>query len=158
RASPRRRHFYFLMLSAVAGATLAVGYAVWFAGHGCSPRSAVVWAAAGVFCTPSWFYSTSTFDDIFGTATVILGLTWAWMSRDRGSIVWALAAGLAVGAAVNWKPPLGVFLLPTLAAAIGGAKAPGRLAAIVAGVAVGLVVYQLYEWLRFPPGYERPPV
>lgn len=33
-----------------------------------------------------------------------------------------------------------------------------RLAAILAGVAVGLVVYQLYEWHRFPPGYERPPI
>src|SRR6266550_3027643 len=100
--SEPRRHFYFLMLSAAAGATLAVAYAVWFAGHGCSPRAAVLWAAAGVFCTPSWFYSTSTFDDIFGATTVVVGLTWAWLSRDRGSVGWALLAGLAVGAAFNW--------------------------------------------------------
>ncbi len=156
--SEARRHFYFLLVSAVAGATLAVAYAVWFAGHGCSPRSAVLWAAAGVFCTPSWYYSTSTFDDIFGTTTVILGLTWAWLSRERGSIVWALLAGLAVGAAINWKPPLGIFLLPTMAAALGGTKIRARLTAVITGVLIGLVVYQLYEWLRFPPGYERPAI
>jgi hypothetical protein len=156
--SEARRHFYFLMLSAVAGATLAVAYAVWFAGHGCSPRSAVLWAAAGVFCTPSWFYSTSTFDDIFGATTVVLGLTWAWLSRERGSVGWALLAGLAVGAAVNWKPPLGIFLLPTLAIAIGPTRLRVRLSAIVVGLLVGLIVYQLYDWLRFPPGYERPAI
>jgi hypothetical protein len=174
--SEARRHFYFLMLSAAAGATLAVAYAVWFFGHGFSPRSAVLWAAAGLFCTPSWYYSTSTFDDIFGATTVVLGLTWARRSRERGSIGWALLAGLAVGAAINWKPPLGIFLLPTLALALrpkatndapGSApvvsalkpantlKTPARLAAILAGIAVGLVVYQFYEWLRFPPGYQR---
>jgi hypothetical protein len=156
--SEGRRHFYFLMLSAVAGATLAAAYAVWFAGHGHSPRSAVLWAAAGVFCTPSWYYSTSTFDDTFGSTTVILGLTWAWLSRERGSITWAALAGLAVAAAVNWKPPLAIFVLPTLAVAAGAAKNRARLTAIIAGLAVGLVIYQLYEWSRFPPGYERPAV
>ena len=154
--SEARRHFYFLMLSAVAGAVLAVTYAVWFVGHGYSPRSAVLWAAAGIFCTPSWFYSTSTFDDIFGATTVVLGLTWAWLSRQRGSVAWALLAGLAVGAAVNWKPPLGIFLLPTMVAALGGPRTRARLMTISAGVVVGLVVYQLYEWLRFPPGYNPP--
>src|SRR3954471_11404418 len=114
--SEARRHFDFVLLSAAAGAALAVAYAVCCAGHGCSPRTAVLWAAAGVFCTPSWFYSTSTFDDIFGAATVVLGLTWAWLSRERGSVVWALLAGLAVGAAFNWKPPLALFLLPTIVA------------------------------------------
>ncbi|HEY1379483.1 MAG TPA: hypothetical protein VGF55_21955 [Gemmataceae bacterium] len=156
--SEARRHFYFVLLSAAAGAALAVAYAVWFAGHGCSPRAAVLWAAAGVFCTPSWFYSTSTFDDIFGAATVILGLTWAWLSRERRSVTWALLAGLAVGAAFNWKPPLALFLLPTVAVALGGERVRTRLVAILAGVAVGLVVYQFYEWYRFPPGYERPPI
>jgi MFS family permease len=156
--SEARRYFYFVMLGAVAGAVLAVGYAIWFAGHGCTPRAAIFWAAAGVFCTPSWFYSTSTFDDIFGATTVMLGLTWAWLSRERGSVGWALLAGLAVGAAVNWKPPLGVFLLPTLAIAIGGTRVRGRLTAIIAGLAIGLIVYQLYEWLRFPPGFERPAI
>jgi hypothetical protein len=156
--SEARRHFYFTLLGAVAGAALAVAYAVWFAGHGCSSRSAILWAAAGIFCTPSWFYSTSTFDDIFGSATVIIGLTWAWLSRQRGSITWALLAGLAVGAAFNWKPPLLAFLLPTAAVALGGEKVRARLAAMIAGVAFGLVVYQAYEWLRFPPGFERPAI
>jgi hypothetical protein len=27
---------------------------------------------------------------------------------------------------------------------------------LLAGVAAGVVVYQLYEWFRFPPGFERP--
>jgi hypothetical protein len=157
--SEARRHFYFLMLSAVAGATLAVTYAVWFAGHGCSPRSALLWAAAGIFCTPSWFYSTSTFDDIFGATTVVLALTWAWLSRERSSISWALLAGLAVGAAVNWKPPLGIFILPTIAlAGWPPKKGLDRFLAIVAGLVIGLVVYYFYEWLRFPPWYERPPI
>jgi hypothetical protein len=155
-SSEARRHFYFLMLSAVAGAVMAVAYAVWFAGHGHSPRSAVLWAAAGVFCTPSWFYSTSTFDDIFGATTVVLALTWAWLSRERGSVGWALLAGLAVGAAINWKQPLGIFLLPTLAAAYSRERWRPRLAAILTGTAVGLVIYQLYEWYRFPPGYAPP--
>jgi hypothetical protein len=156
--SEARRLFYFVMLSAVAGAALAVAYAVWFAGHGCSPRSAVLWAAAGIFCTPSWFYSTSTFDDIFGATTVLLGLTWAWLSRERGTSGWALLAGLAVGAAFNWKPPLVIFLLPTMAVALGGPRTRSRLAAILTGVAAGLVIYQAYEWLRFPPGFERPAI
>jgi hypothetical protein len=149
------RHYYFALLGAVAGATLAATYAVWFARHGQSPGSAMLWAAAGIFCTPSWYYSTSTFDDIFGAATVVLALTWAWMSRRRESVTWALLAGLAVGAAFNWKPPLLVYVLPTAAAAFGGEKPRARLAALCAGVVAGLIVYQAYEWLRFPPGFER---
>ena len=168
--SEPRRYFYFLMLSAVAGATLAVAYAVWFAGHGCSPRSAILWAAAGIYCTPSWFYSTSTFDDIFGATTVVVALTMAWRSRERGSVGWALLAGLSVGAAFNWKQPLVIFLLPVLCGAgvppanrqagrlHHNANTTARQVAILAGAAVGLIVYQGYEWLRFPPGFERPTV
>lgn len=152
--SEARRHFYFVLLSAAAGAALAVAYAVWFAGHGWSQRSALLWAAAGIFCTPAWFYSTSTFDDIFGATTVALALLWAWLARERGSLTWALLAGLAVGAALNWKPPLVAFVLPVLALA----KGRRQVLAVLAGVAVGAVVYQGYEWLRFPPGYERPPI
>jgi hypothetical protein len=156
--SEPRRHFYFALLGAVAGAVLAVAYAVWFAGNGHSPRSAALWAAAGIFCTPSWYYSTSTFDDIFGATTVVLALTWACLSRERGSVAWAMLAGLAVGAAFNWKPPLLLFVLPTTAVALGGARLQARLVAIVAGVITGLIVYQAYEWLRFPPGFERPAI
>jgi hypothetical protein len=90
--------------------------------------------------------------------TVVLALSWAWLSRERGSMTWALLAGLAVGAAFNWKPPLLLFVLPTTAAAFGGAKVGARLVAIVAGVTAGLIVYQAYEWLRFPPGFDRPAI
>lgn len=159
--SEARRHFYFLLLSAASGALLAVAYAVWFFGHGLSPRAATLWAVGGIFCTPAWFYSTSTFDDIFGATSIVLALTFAWQSRERDSLVLALLAGLAIGAAFNWKQPLAIFVIPTIGAAIipnVGSRKWARLITIGLGVAVGLVVYQLYEWHRFPPGYERPAV
>ena len=41
---------------------------MWFRRVGLAPGAALLWALGGVFCTPSWFYGTSTFDDILGTA------------------------------------------------------------------------------------------
>src|SRR5262249_54833886 len=60
-----RRHFFFVLSSAVAAALLACVYLAWFTRRGLSNRAAVLWSLAGVFCTPSWYYGTSTFDDIF---------------------------------------------------------------------------------------------
>jgi hypothetical protein len=153
-----RRHFYFLLTSAFAGAVLAVLYALWFAGHGHRPWAAVGWAAAGIFCTPSWFYSTTTFDDIFGTTSVVLAVLLAWNSRRHRSAGWALAAGLAVGLAFNCKQPLGLFVLPALAAAydtgLGLRRQWPRLAAVVVGLAVGVAFCQAYEVYRFPEGLD----
>src|SRR5205814_1364161 len=56
--SEARRHFAFALIAPLAGAALAVAYAVAFRRRGMSPRAALAWAAAGVFCTPVWFYST----------------------------------------------------------------------------------------------------
>ena len=52
-ASEGRRHFFFT-LTGTAPAVLAVTYAAWFRRLGHTPRAALLWAGAGVFCTPSW--------------------------------------------------------------------------------------------------------
>src|SRR5262245_48703572 len=70
--SEARRHFYFLLTSAFAGAVLAVTYAVWFVGRGYTPKASIGWAALGIFCTPNWYYSTTTFDDILGATCILL--------------------------------------------------------------------------------------
>ena len=43
---------------------LAVTYALVFRQSGLRKEHALLWAAGGIFCTSSWFYGTSTFDDI----------------------------------------------------------------------------------------------
>jgi hypothetical protein len=154
--SEARRHFFFLLTSAFTGAVLAVLYAVWFAGHGHSAGSSIGWALAGIFCTPNWFYSTSTFDDLPGAAAVVLALTLAWVSRQRRSIPWAVAAGLALGLALNYKQPLAIFVLPALALVWDSTRPLrnqwGALAAILGGLVVGLVFEQGFERYKFPHG------
>jgi hypothetical protein len=151
--SEGRRHFAFALTSAFAGALLAVIYTLWFrsAGMGCLP--AVAWGSAGIFCTPNWFYATSTFDDILGTAAVVGAFALGGASR-RGWL-WAPAAGLALGLAFNCKQPLGLFVLPVLAVAYDG-KAPlsrqwARLGTILAGLAAGVIAYKAYDYYKYPP-------
>src|SRR5262249_2809826 len=68
--SEGRRHFYFTLSGAFFCSVLAIFYAVWFRHQGLTPRAAVLWAGAGIFCTPNWFYGTSTFDDILGSTAL----------------------------------------------------------------------------------------
>jgi len=166
--SEARRHFFFALISAAAGASLGVVYALWFRGHGQQLGAALAWAAAGMLCTPNWYYSTSTFDDIFGAASIVLTVYTAWLSRERSSIAWAAVSGITLGLSFNFKQPLGIFVLPALAFAY-DIRRPwreqfSRLALMVVGLAAGGVLYRVYEVWQYPDGIQaegtpfRPPV
>jgi hypothetical protein len=150
--SETRRHFFFSLINAFAGASCVVAYAVWFFRSGRSPGLSVGWAALGLVATPLWYYSASTFDDALGTAFVLWALLAAHLSADRGSLGWAAVAGAAIGTAINCKQPLGIFLLPVMALAWIGARRNSRLTLIIAGAALGGLTYLAYEWYKFPPG------
>ncbi len=158
--SESRRHFFFVLTSAVAGAVLAVTYSVLFRRLGLRPWPSLLWGAAGIFCTPSWYYSTSAFDDILGASAVVLALVVALLSRERRPLLGAAAAGLLLGWAVNCKEPLAVFGLPAVAA-LWRADLPRRRrllpAVLVAGgLCLGMVAYKAYDDYKFPPGSEDP--
>ncbi len=147
-----RRHFFFSLTGAAAAATLAIIYWGWFVRRGLGVPAALGWAAAGIFCLPSWFYATSTFDDILGSLAVVAALVCAGPSTAR-----ALGAGLLVGLAFNCKQPLGVFALPVLAAISEPGPRQRQWAHWVfalSGVAAGVVVYVAYDAYKFPPGLE----
>ena len=72
-----RRHFFFTLTGAFACAVLAVTYAGLFRRMGLGPKEALFWPA-GVFCTPSWFYGTSTYDDILGRPRWCWPWPWPW--------------------------------------------------------------------------------
>jgi hypothetical protein len=157
--SETRRQFFFSLISPCMAAVLAVLYALWFRRLGWSALAAVAWGAAGVFCTPSWYYGTSTFDDILGTTAVVAAVTAAWLSRDRRPLLGAAIAALAMAWAVNCKPPLVFFILPVLAAGYRPQVdwrrqlAPAALACF--GILVGVVFYKLYHAYKFPPGADN---
>jgi hypothetical protein len=154
--SEARRHVFFALTSPFVAGLLAVAYAVGFRWQGSSPKAAVGWAAAGVFCTPSWFYGTSTFDDLLGAAAVVWALVAAY--GGRRSFRWAVAAGLILGFAFNCKQPLGLYVLPALAAAYNPERPwwqrLSRLVVIVAGLGLGVLAYRAYEWHRYPGGMD----
>ncbi len=151
-----RRHFFFTLTSSVASATLALIYASLFRRLGHGPRASLLWAAGGTFCTPSWFYGTSTFDDILGSAAVVLALSSALASRQRHPGAGAVLAGLALGLAFHCKEPLGIFVLPVLAAIynpkVNWRSQWGRQAIVVLLLAASVAVYLAYDWYKFPPG------
>lgn len=151
-----RRHFFFSLTGAFAAALLALAFALWFRGQGHAPAAAVAWGCLGIFCTPSWFYGTSTFDDILGSAAVVWAVAVAFLGRRRWPLSAALAGGLLASVAFHCKEPLGVFVLAVLAAVV-DPRVPlrrqwGRVALVLAGLAVGLATYRLYELYKFPPG------
>ena len=151
-----RRQFFFSLTSAVASAVLAATYAVLFRRLGIGPKASLLWAAAGIFCTPNWYYGTSTFDDILGSAAVVLAVAIALGCRQRRPRAGAVAAGLSLGLAFNCKQPLGIFILPVMAAlydpAAGWRSQWKRLATVAALLAAGVAVYEGYTWYKFPPG------
>jgi hypothetical protein len=151
-----RRHFFFTLTSAVACAILAATYAALFRALGHAPRAALFWAAGGIFCTPSWFYGTSTFDDILGSAAVVLAVSSALALRQRHPRAGATIAGLTLGLAFNCKEPLGIFVLPVLATIYDPElelrSQWDRLATVAALLGAGVAVYMGYDLYKFPPG------
>ncbi len=170
-ATEPRRRFCFVLTSAFACALVSVAFALWFrrtvgqtflsaspaADRNVCPtsRSAVAWALLGIVATPCWFYGTSTFDDILGTAGLVWAVVLAYLSREHRPLLGAAAAGLLLGWTFHCKEPLGVFVLAVLAANLDWrrplrAQWP-RVALIVGGLALGVATYQAYEAYKFPP-------
>jgi hypothetical protein len=154
--SEARRHFFFVLTSAVACAMLAVTYALVFRRLGYRPAVALLWAMGGIFCTPSWFYGTSTFDDILGSAAVVGAVAIALTYRQSHPRAGGIIAGLALGLAFNCKEPLGIFILPVLAAVynpdLDRRSQWSRLVVVAGLLAVGIAVHKGYDLYKFPPG------
>ena len=130
--SEPRRHFFFVLTSAFACALVAVAFTLWFRHLGQTPAVAVGWALLGIVATPCWFYGTSTFDDILGTAGLVWAVVVAYLSRERRPLLGAAAAGLLLGWTFNCKEPLGICRPDRagresrLAAAVATAMGPRR--------------------------------
>jgi hypothetical protein len=154
--SEARRHFYFVLVSAAAGALLAVVFAVAFRDQGLSESASILWGLSGILCTPCWYYSTSTFDEIFGSLTLVATIVAASRARVRVSTAWTVVASLLLALACNWKQPLGAFVLLALAVADDPthSRSPRlcRAAWLLGGVALGVALHFGYYWLKFPPG------
>jgi hypothetical protein len=158
--SEMRRQFFFTLISPVAAAVLAVTYSLWFRGSGYSAKASLGWGLAGIFCTPNWYYGTSTFDDMLGTVAIVIACAATYLGRQRWPLVGAAVAGLAMGWAVNCKQPYGLFVLPVLAGCCDLQRpwyrqlAPAAL--VLGGLAAGVVAYKLYDDYKFPPGTTEP--
>ncbi|HUY91767.1 MAG TPA: hypothetical protein VMV10_23695 [Pirellulales bacterium] len=136
--SEPRRHFFFSLVGAAACALLAAVFAVWFLKQGHSAARAILWSAGGIFCSPVWFYGTTTFDESLGAVTVVAAL------------VVAVHARRATGRAGAPVPPGVDFGGPGAPARLGvddgGPGAPARprtgthacLGAAAAGLLLGL--------------------
>lgn len=147
-ASEARRHFAFMLASGVAGALLSLVYLAWFLGRGHGLRAALLWSLGGIVCTPAWFYSTSGFDDIFGTLLVVAACAVAARWRCCGSPR-AVLCGAMLAVACNFKQPLAVFVLPVLAMLDDRGRGRG-----VRLLRAGLVVGVLVAGLAFEKGYQ----
>jgi hypothetical protein len=154
--SEARRHFFFSLTSAVAAAILAITYAGLFRSLDCKPQAALLWATAGILCTPSWFYGTSTFDDILGSVAVVVALSIALVGRHRHAKLRAMISGLALGLAFNCKEPLGIFVLPVVAAIydpdLDWRLQWDRWVIVAVSLAIGVAVYKGYNLYKFPWG------
>jgi hypothetical protein len=153
--SEERRHFFFALTSAAAAALLACVYLVWFRRGGLSQKHALFWAAAGIFCTPSWFYGTSTYDDILGALAVTAAIAVAGWRQGSGSHASGLCAGLLLGVAFNCKQPLAAFGLAVMACAddmrLSRAQRTARAMTIGVGLLLGIASYIAYDLWKFPP-------
>jgi hypothetical protein len=155
-----RRQFFFSLIGAFCAALIAICYALWFRKLGCSIRASLLWALAGVLCTPNWYYATSSFDDILGAAAIVVAITAASLGRNRDSLLGPVLAGLAMAWAFNCKGPLGLFVLPVLVLCYRSdmpkLRRLARLAVVIGLVAAGGVLHFAYEAYTFPPGTTRP--
>ncbi|HEX7449130.1 MAG TPA: hypothetical protein VF306_16370, partial [Pirellulales bacterium] len=153
--SEARRHFFFSLSGAVLCGLAAVIYAQWFLRAGLSQRAALLWSAGGVFCTPLWFYGTTTFDDVLGSLFALTAVALGFWTRLRCLQIGAVASGVLLGIAFNCKPPLALFAAPALAAGWDGRRpSPARLVRagiIMGGVALGIAAYKAYDLYKFPP-------
>lgn len=155
-ARDARRHFFFVLTSAVAAAALACVYFVWFTRRGLSLRRALFWSLAGILCTPSWYYGTSTFDEIFAALAVTGALAYGLIRGPSRSRRAAFVTGLLFGLAINVKQPVAVFVLPAIMA-FDAADASRRTRVTTAlmlgaGLACGIAAYMGYDLYKFPPG------
>jgi hypothetical protein len=153
-SSEGRRHFIFSLHGAVVAAALAALYATWFRRRGHNPTSAILWGAGGVFCTPNWYYATSTFDDAIGSLAVVAAVVLADVGRTGRWWFLALSAG-CVGLALNCKPPLAAVLLPAMALADDTCRSSwtrvGRVVIFGSGLVIGYLAFIGYDELKFPP-------
>ncbi|HEX5446723.1 MAG TPA: hypothetical protein VFW87_23095, partial [Pirellulales bacterium] len=150
-----RRHFFFSLSGGVLCGLAAVLYALWFSRTGLSQRAALLWAAGGVFCTPLWFYGTTTFDDVLGSLFTLAAVATGFGTRRRFLQFGAIASGLLLAIAFNCKPPLALFAAPALAAGWDGRRPTRarllRAGAVVVGVLLGVAAYKAYDFYKFPP-------
>lgn len=152
--SEGRRHFVFVAIGAVSAAVLALFYAIGVRRLGCSTGRSLLWALGGIVCTPSWFYATSTYDEIIGTTVIVAAAIIAGLSRSRHCWLGAVGVGLLLGVAFNVKQTLAAFLLVCLALHDDPRASTRvrliRAAIICLGLAVGVVVQDMYDSVKFP--------
>ena len=147
-----RRHFFYVQCGAVGCGLLSILYAIWFRRIGCRPLPALLWGAGGVFCTPMWFYGTSTFDEYLGTTALIATLLFA--SLTRGNPWGAIFTGLLLGLTYNCKQPLASFAI--LAVVLNDDRSLSRgqrllnAAYIAGGLIAGIVAEMGYDRFKFP--------
>ncbi|HQU45860.1 MAG TPA: glycosyltransferase family 39 protein, partial [Pirellulales bacterium] len=150
-----RRHFFFSLSGSVLCAALAVLYACWFHRLGHGRAASLAWAAGGIFYTPTWFYGTTTFDDVLGSLVLCMAIFSAWVLREHRPKCAAVVSGLLLGLAFNCKPPLALFLPVAVAALwdVRRAKHERWLQARIAFlcIAAGVIGYQAYDLWKFPP-------
>jgi hypothetical protein len=151
-----RRHFWFVLVSAVAAAALACVYFWWFRRIGLRHGQALAWAIAGIVCTPAWYYGTSTFDDILAAVAVSTAVAFSLAIRPLRGLRWSLLSGLTFGLAFAVKEPLGAFALVGLCAldrqTDPTAHRVKRAFIFVSGLLLGIALYVAFELYKFPPG------
>ncbi len=151
----QRRQFFFILISAFAAAMLAVAYLAWFRASKLTEGRALFWAAAGIFCTPTWFYATSTFDDVLGAAAIVAAIVVAGRGARARSLKEPVWSGLLLGLAFNCKQPLAVFGLAAAAIAdtrgLPTTERALRLSVMALGLLLGIGLFVAYDYYKFPP-------
>ena len=151
-----RRHFWFVLVSAAAAASLACVYFWWFRRIGLRHAQAVAWAIAGIVCTPSWYYGTSTFDDILAALAVCAAVVFSLTIRSLPGLRWSFLAGASFGLAFAVKEPLGAFALIGICAldtpTDPAMRRATRACMFGLGLLLGIALYVGFELYKFPPG------